>query len=97
MHTDEPEIPDGIAVFGIDDANPGVGTMLYFDVRNVAREYHWQFSDGVLTWSRNTPAFSQHMQLTISDNGQSIHAKGTMSRQGGDWEPDLQSTYTRAG
>ena len=96
MHTDEPEIPDGVAVFGIDDATPGAGTMLYFDVRNVAREYHWELSDGVLTWSRNTPEFAQRMQLTFSGDARSVIASGSMSRNGGAWEPDLQSTYTRA-
>src|SRR5262249_44261473 len=40
-HTDEPEIPDGVSIVGTDDATPDAGTMLYFDVRNVSREYHW--------------------------------------------------------
>lgn len=39
--------------------------------------------------------FSQRMVLIIADGGQSIAAKGQMSRNGQSWEPDLQLTYTR--
>jgi hypothetical protein len=95
MHIDEPEIPDGVAIFGTDDARPGAGKMLYFDVRNVSREYAWVVSGNVCTWSRNDPAFSQRMQLTIADDKQTIVARGEMSRAGASWEPDLQLTYTR--
>ncbi|HEX8969796.1 MAG TPA: hypothetical protein VF937_18075, partial [Chloroflexota bacterium] len=51
-HTDEPDIPDGVAVVGTDDATPDAGAMLYFDVRNVSREYRWTISANVWTWSR---------------------------------------------
>ena len=94
-HTDEPEIPDGVSILGTDDATPDAGTMLYFDVRNVSREYHWTVSDNVWTWSRDEPGFSQRMVLTVGDDGQSIEAKGQMSRNGQQWEPDLQLMYAR--
>jgi hypothetical protein len=94
-HMDEPEIPDGMAILGTDDARPNAGTMLYFDVRNVSREYHWTFADNVLTWSRDEPEFSQRMVLTIAEDGQSLKAEGQMSRNGQPWEPDLQLTYRR--
>jgi hypothetical protein len=94
-HIDEPEIPDGVAILGTDDATPNAGAMLYFDVRNVSREYRWTISDNVLTWSRDAPGFSQRMVLTIARDGQSIEAKGEMSRNGHPWEPDLQLTYSR--
>ena len=94
-HIDEPEVPDGTAIFGTDDATPGAGAMLYFDVRNVAREYRWAMSHNVLTWSRDTPEFSQRVVFTIAEDGQSIVAQGEMSRNGQAWEPDLQLTYSR--
>ena len=94
-YIDEPEIPDGVAILGTDDAMPDVGAMLYFDVRSVSREYRWTFSDNVWTWSRDEPDFSQRMVLTIAEDGQSIEAKGQMSQNGQPWEPDLQLTYTR--
>jgi hypothetical protein len=95
MHIEEPEIPDGVAILGTDDATPDAGAMLYFDVRNVAREYRWTMSGNVWAWSRNAPGFSQRMLLTIAEDGQSVEAKGEMSQDGLTWEPDLQLTYSR--
>ena len=94
-HIDEPEIPDGVAILGTDDAALDAGAMLYFDVRSVSREYRWTMSDSVWTWSRDTPGFSQRMVLTIAEDGQSIAAKGEMSRNDQTWEPDLQLSYSR--
>jgi hypothetical protein len=94
-HTDESEIPDGVAILGTDDSNPDAGAMLYFDVRNVSREYRWTISGNVWTWSRDEPGFSQRMVLTVAGDGQSIEARGQMSRNDQSWEPDLQLTYTR--
>jgi hypothetical protein len=95
MHIDEPEIPDGVAVIGSDDATPDAGAMLYYDVRNVSREYRWTMSRNVFTWSRDAPGFSQRMVLTIAEDGQSMEARGEMARDGQAWEPDLQLSYTR--
>ena len=94
-HIDEPEIPDGVAILGTDDSNPDAGAMLYFDVRNVSREYRWTISSNVWTWSRDELGFFQRMVLTITNDGRRIEAKGQMSRNGKSWEPDLQLTYTR--
>jgi hypothetical protein len=95
FHIDEPEIPDAVAIIGTDDAKPDAGAMLYFDVRNVSREYRWTIAGNVWTWSRDDPEFLQRMVLTIADDGQSIESNGEMSRDGQPWEPDLQLTYTR--
>ncbi len=94
-HTDEPEIPDGIAILETDAARPNAGTMLYFDVRNVSREYRWAVSDNVWTWSRDEPCSGERMVLTIAEDGQSIEAKGKMSQNGQAWAPDLRLTYAR--
>jgi len=94
-HIDEPEIPDGVGILGTDDATPDAGAMLYFDVRNVSREYRWTISDKVWTWSRDEASFSQRMVLTIAEDGQGIEAQGQMSQNGQAWEPDLQLTYSR--
>ena len=66
-HIDEPEIPDGVAIFGTDNATPDASAMLYFDVRNVSREYRWTISGNVWTWSRDAPGFSQRIVLTIAE------------------------------
>jgi len=82
MHIDEPATHDGLALLSTDDATPEAGAMLYFDVRNVSREYRWTISGNVFTWSRDAPGFSQRMVHTIAEDGQSIEAKGEMSRNG---------------
>ena len=94
-HIDEPDIPDGVAILGTDDSTPDAGARLYFDVRNVSREYRWTISGNVWTWSRDEPGFSQRMVVTRASDGQSVEAKGQMSRNGRPWEPDLQLTYSR--
>ncbi|MGE0872740.1 MAG: hypothetical protein AB7P03_29565, partial [Kofleriaceae bacterium] len=95
MHIDAPEFPDGIAIFGTDDTKPNAGRMMYFDVRNVSREYEWILSGNIWIWMRNHPTFSQRMHLTIADDRQSIVSRGEMSRDGAAWGQDLQLTYTR--
>ena len=97
MHSqiDEPEIPSGIAIFGTDDST-GECSMLYFDERGVSRRYEASVANGVWTWWRNTPDFSQRFTGKISADGRTIEGSGELSRDGGDWEGDLQLTYTRA-
>lgn len=92
---DEPEIPSGIAIFGSDDAGPD-HYMLYFDERGVSRKYDWSIEHNVLRWHRNSPDFSQRIELTIADDGKTIVARGEMRRNGGAWEPDLELTYSRS-
>jgi hypothetical protein len=92
---EEPEIPDGVAIFGTDDATPNAGAMIYFDVRGVAREYRWTVAGNTLRWSRTSAEFSQRLDLTISDDGRHLAWKGEMSRDGSTWEPDLELTFTR--
>jgi hypothetical protein len=92
---DEPGIPSGIAIFGSDDAT-GECSMLYFDERGVSRRYEVSLRDGVWTWWRNAPGFSQRFTGAIAADGRTIVSRGELSRDGASWEPDLQLTYTRA-
>jgi len=91
---DEPEIPSGIAIFGSDDSAPD-HYMLYFDERDVSRKYDWSIEHNILRWGRNSPEFSQRMELTIADDGKTIVGRGEMRRNDGAWEPDLELTYSR--
>jgi hypothetical protein len=93
---DEPEIPSGIAIFGTDDST-GECSMLYFDERGVSRRYESSLRDNVWKWWRNDPAFSQRFVGTIAADGQTIVSSGELSRDGGQWEPDLALTYKRVG
>ena len=54
------------AILGTDDATPDTGTMLYFDVRNLSREYRLTVAANVWRWSRDEPGFSQRRVLTIA-------------------------------
>jgi hypothetical protein len=91
---DEPEIPNGVAVVGSDDA-AGTFTMLYFDERDISRRYTVEVGDGEVSWYRDEAGFAQRMVLTVAADGSRLDAQGTMSRAGGPWEDDLQLTYER--
>jgi hypothetical protein len=91
---DEPEIPSAVAVVGSDDV-AGTFTMIYFDERDISRRYTVEVADGEVRWHRDEGGFRQRMVLTVAPDGTRIHAHGTMSRDGGPWEDDLQLTYER--
>jgi hypothetical protein len=91
---DEPEIPNGIAVYGSDDTT-GEWSMLYFDERGVSRRYEVSLRDNAWRWWRNAPGFSQRFTGTIAADARTIVGRGELSRDGARWEPDLELTYTR--
>jgi len=91
---DESGIPSGVAVIGSDDA-AGTFTMVYFDERDISRRYTVEVGAGVVSWHRDEAGFAQRMVLTIAGDGSRLDAQGTMSRDGGPWEDDLQLTYER--
>jgi hypothetical protein len=90
---DEPEIPSGIAIFGSDNVTREY-FMIYFDERGISRKYDVLIDNNKVSWSRNTPEFSQRMILNILDDQKKIISKGEMSKEGDSWEPDLELTYT---
>lgn len=92
---DEPEIPSGLAIIGSDDT-AGTFYMLYFDERGVSRKMQTTLQDGVWTWWRDDPKFSQRFTTTLTEGAHAMASKGEMSKDGGAWEPDLQLTYKRA-
>lgn len=89
-----PEFPTGIAIFGSDD-DRGEYCMLYFDDRGVSRKYDVAVDGPTIRWWRNSATLSQRYTWRIADDGRSVAGKGEMSRDGGAWEGDLQTTYTR--
>ena len=96
MHSkmEDPEIPEGVAIFGTDDGD-GTCTMLYFDVRGVARTYDVTFLADGFAWSRDTPQFAQRFRVTIAKDGRTMEGEGEMRRDGPTWEPDLRLSYVR--
>ena len=93
---DEPEVPSGVAVIGSDDV-AGTFMMIYFDEREVSRQYVVEVADGVVRWHRDEGGFAQRMVITIAADGRKLDASGAMSRDGGPWEDDLQLSYERIG
>jgi len=91
----EPEIPPGVAIFGTDDAE-GAGTMIYFDQRGVSRRYAFEIRAGELSFWRDDPAFRQRFTVTVHPDQRRLSGKGTMSRDGGPWEGDLDVEYERS-
>src|SRR5215203_3330879 len=91
---DEAEVPSAVAIIGSDDA-AGTLTMMYFDERDVSRRYTVETADGMVRWHRDEAGFAQRMVLTVAPDGTRLDGQGTMSRDGGPWEDDLQLTYER--
>ena len=96
MHTkmEDPEIPEGVAIFGTDDDQC---FMLYFDMRGVARKYDVVLDADGFSWSRDTPELAQRYRVTIAKDGGTMEGEGTMKKNGGAWEPDLGLSYVRRG
>lgn len=86
--------PQGIAIFGSDDTT-GQYFMLYFDERKVSRKYEVSFQNNVLKWWRNTPGFSQRYSWTFADKDDTIMGKGELSKDGTNWQKDLEQTFKR--
>jgi hypothetical protein len=91
---EEAGFPNGIAIFGSDDAT-GEYFMIYFDERKVSRKYEMSAHDNIIKWWRMAPGFSQRYTWTIADNGNTIIGKGELSKDGTNWEKDLDLTFTR--
>lgn len=96
MHSkmEDPQFPDGIALFGTDD-DEGTCTMIYFDDRGVSRTYRVTFEPNGFTWSRDSSKFAQRFRVTFSADGRTMESEGTMKKEGGAWEPDLSLSYSR--
>jgi hypothetical protein len=93
-HIDDPRFPDGIAIFGSDDTT-GELFMLYFDERDISRKHDVSVEGRVLAWKRDTPAFSQRFTLEASADGNGLVGKGRMKKENGEWEDDIQLTFSR--
>ena len=86
--------PNAFSVIGRDDGVESC-SMLYSDERGVARIYQMSLEGGVWKMWRDSPGFSQRVTGTFSEDGKIITCKGELSRDGTDWEPDLDVTYQR--
>jgi hypothetical protein len=86
--------PSALSVIGHDDTAETC-SMLYSDERGVARIYQMSLAGGVWKMWRDAPSFAQRMTGMFSDDGNTISWHGELSRDGSNWEQDLDVTYTR--
>ena len=96
MHSklEDPEFPEGLAIFGT-DGDDDTCTMLYFDVRGVARRYEVTFHADGFAWSRDSQKFAQRFRITIANDGRKMEGEGTMKKGSAPWEADLCLSYAR--
>ena len=97
MHSsiEEPGVPTGVAIIGGDEML-GTYSMIYFDERGVSRICHASMQGNIFRWWRDAPGFHQRYSLTVSKDQQSIVGKGELSKDGSNWEKDLNLDYTKA-
>jgi hypothetical protein len=91
---EHPDFPDGISIIGA-TTDEGL-SMHYFDSRGVYRLYGVGVSEGVLRIWRDAPGFSQRFTGKLVDEGDTIDGHWELSRDGSNWEDDLEITYRRA-
>jgi hypothetical protein len=91
--TNHPDFPDSISVIGPVDERLA---MYYFDSRGVHRVYEMSFDDEVLRIWRDAPGFSQRLEATFGEGGDSFGGVWKLSRDDKTWDDDLEITYRRA-
>lgn len=87
-------IPSGVTIIGSDN-KLGTYTMIYYDERGVSRNMQASIEGNVLKTWRKEPKFSQRNTITISKNQKTLIGKGELSRDGLNWEKDLNLKYTK--
>jgi hypothetical protein len=93
---EQPLPPNGLAVIGRDDTT-GSCSMGYYDERGVSRIYEMAVEGNIWRMWRDAPGFMQRMTGEISDDRNTITVHGELSKDGSNWEQDLDLTYTRVG
>jgi hypothetical protein len=91
--TDHADFPDAIAIMG---ASTEALAMHYFDSRGVHRVYAVSLNDGVWRIWRDAPGFAQRFTGTFGDGGDAISGTWQLSRDGSNWDDDLEITYRRS-
>ena len=90
----QPGPPSSVAVFGYDDSFKNY-SMIYFDVRKVARVYGMSLADGIWKIWRDAPGFFQRFEGKFNDNRSAIKGLWQLSEDSSDWKDDLKIDYTK--
>lgn len=91
--TDHKDFPDGIAIFGSDDAL-GTVMMSWFDERGISRLCPVMVRKNSVTWHHDDPNFMQRVTISQMD-GDRLVSQGEMAKDGGAWGPDLSQLFQR--
>lgn len=91
---EDPGPPSAMSVIGHDDSG-ATCNMLYSDERGVARIYQMTLEDSSWKMWRDSPGFSQRVIGTLSEDRNTITCHGELSRDGANWQQDLDVTYSR--
>ncbi len=94
-HWEQPGPPSAISVIGHDDSSEAQYTLIYSDERGVSRIYEMSLEGRVWKMHRESSGFSQRTTGAISDDGRTITVRGELSRDGSNWERDLDVTYSK--
>jgi hypothetical protein len=90
-----PEVPDGIAIIGADNAARGV-QQHYFDSRGVHRVYELSLFEGTWKlWRDSADPFPQRYIGVFSDGGKTITGRWEKDEQGGGWTTDFSLNYRK--
>jgi len=94
---DDPRFPSTIAIFGSDASDDAEAKyyMLTFDERGVSRKHEVTLHNNIWKWWRDAPGFLQRYEGIIEEGGNTIIARGELSKDGLSWEKDLDLTYKR--
>ncbi len=90
----QPGPPNAVGVIGHDDSLHSYA-MLYSDERGVTRIYQISLDGDVWKMWRDAPGFSQRMIGRFSESGDTVTSHGELSRDGSNWQGDLDVTYTK--
>lgn len=91
---DHPKFPDGVSIFGSDNERDKI-YILYFDERGVSRQLDFSMEGKQFKWWHDSTEFAQRFTVDVSEDRNTMVGHGHMRRNGGDWEKDLDLTYTR--
>lgn len=93
--TDHEDFPDGIAIFGSDNAL-GTIVMCWFDQRGISRLCPVSVAEASVSWHHDDPTFMQRVTITAQSDDRMV-STGEMAHDGGAWGADLSQEFVRVG
>lgn len=91
------EVPQATSIISRNEnSTEGEYSMFYYDERGVSRIFDVTFEKNTLKYWREDSDFFQRIELTVSEDGNTITGHGENSHdKGKSWKHDFDITYTR--